>query len=71
MKEKEVLAHTLRSWLAGPSEHVGSTAVPRLQAKPVIDITAADKTLEESHNTISAVRGLDYHYAPYQSDMMP
>ncbi len=30
----------LQPWLAGPVEHVGSTAVPGLRAKPIIDILA-------------------------------
>ena len=31
----------LGPWLAGPIEHVGSTAIPGLAAKPIIDIMAA------------------------------
>ena len=34
------LSRLLRPWLAGPPEHVGSTAVLGLRAKPIVDILA-------------------------------
>ena len=34
------LRDVLQSWLVGPIEHIGSTAVPGLAAKPVVDIMA-------------------------------
>jgi GrpB-like predicted nucleotidyltransferase (UPF0157 family) len=42
--EKGVLGRALATWLAGPIEHVGSTAVQGLAAKPVIDIMAGVRT---------------------------
>lgn len=39
-QEREVLARALENWLIGTIEHFGSTAVPGLAAKPVIDIMA-------------------------------
>jgi GrpB-like predicted nucleotidyltransferase (UPF0157 family) len=30
----------LAGWLAAPIEHIGSTSVPRLPAKPIIDMVA-------------------------------
>jgi GrpB-like predicted nucleotidyltransferase (UPF0157 family) len=63
--QREVLAELLSPWLAGPIEHVGSTAVPRLSAKPVIDIMAAVESLEASRDAIAALRTIDYHFAPY------
>lgn len=68
--EKVVLARVLAPWLAGPIEHIGSTAVPGLAAKPVIDIMAAVGTLEESKPAIEALKGLGYQYAPYRPDLM-
>jgi GrpB-like predicted nucleotidyltransferase (UPF0157 family) len=38
--ERERLAALLAPWLAGGVEHAGSTAVPGLAAKPIIDLMA-------------------------------
>jgi GrpB-like predicted nucleotidyltransferase (UPF0157 family) len=40
-EERAALRRALSPWLADPIEHIGSTAVPGLAAKPVIDIMAA------------------------------
>ena len=70
LEEREALHRVLSPWLTGPIEHIGSTAVPGLAAKPVIDIMAAVGSLEESSGAILAVRSLDYLYAPYRQDVM-
>jgi GrpB-like predicted nucleotidyltransferase (UPF0157 family) len=38
--EIAILERALAPWLAGAVEHVGSTAVPGLEAKPTIDLMA-------------------------------
>ena len=70
MEERAALQRVLKPWLTGPVEHIGSTAVPGLVAKPVIDIMAAVGSLEESKNASIAVQGLGYLYAPYRTDVM-
>ena len=67
--EKASLEQLLAPWRKGPIEHVGSTAVPGLCAKPVIDIMAGVHTLEESRPAIAAATALGYCYAPYQADL--
>ena len=42
--ERQRLAEVLEPWMAGPIEHVGSTAIPGLRAKPIIDIMVAVRT---------------------------
>lgn len=69
LEEHDLLHPVLHPWLKGPIEHIGSTAVPGLMAKPVIDIMAAVETLEGSKGAIAAVRDLDYLYAPYRADV--
>jgi GrpB-like predicted nucleotidyltransferase (UPF0157 family) len=68
--ERELLARVLERWLAGPIEHVGSTAVPGLSAKPIIDIMAPVKDLESSRPAIAELVKIGYCYAPYQADTM-
>lgn len=68
--ERLLLDAALAPWLAGPVEHIGSTAVPGLPAKPVIDIMAPVHSLAGSTEAISAVAPLDYLYAPYKPDQM-
>jgi GrpB-like predicted nucleotidyltransferase (UPF0157 family) len=46
--ERELLLETLGPWLVGDIEHVGSTSVPGLAAKPVIDVMAPVASLEQS-----------------------
>ena len=55
----------LAQWLVGPIEHVGSTAVPGLAAKPVIDIMAGVKSLDESRPSIPTLATIGYVYFPY------
>lgn len=68
--EKRALASVLSPWLAGPIEHVGSTAVPGLAAKPVIDIMAGVRDLPSSKPAIEALRALSYCYFEYKAEEM-
>jgi hypothetical protein len=52
LKESAILLPALATWLVGAIEHIGSTAVPGLAAKPVIDIMAGVRTLDESRPAI-------------------
>jgi GrpB-like predicted nucleotidyltransferase (UPF0157 family) len=70
LAERTLLAQVLRPWLAGPIEHVGSTAVPGLAAKPIIDIMAAVNDLESSRPALGKLREVGYWYAPYRADVM-
>lgn len=68
--ERAILEEVLRPWLRGPIEHIGSTSIPGLPAKPIIDIGAPVASLEESVGAIEAVRPLSYCYFPYKADTM-
>jgi len=68
-EEREALGRVLAPWLAGPIEHIGSTAIPGLAAKPVIDIMAGVETLEGSRDAIDAAATLGYCYFPYQASV--
>ena len=68
--ERRVLDEVLAPWLVGAIEHVGSTAVPRLAAKPVIDIMAPVESLDASCDAIEALAGAGYCYFPYRAAVM-
>jgi len=69
-REKSVFLERLGSWLHGPIEHVGSTAVPGLKAKPIIDIMVGVKDLDSSVGAINVLQRNGYCYYPYKSDLM-
>ncbi len=69
-RERLLLAETLGEWIVAEIEHVGSTAVPGLAAKPVIDVMAPVAGLEESKPAIAAAVSVGYEYHPYRADVM-
>jgi GrpB-like predicted nucleotidyltransferase (UPF0157 family) len=69
-EERVLLQAVLAGWLAGPIEHVGSTAIPGMPAKPVIDIMAAVGSLEASRPAISELARAGYVYLPYRAEIM-
>ncbi len=69
-QEQRLLVAALQPWLVGDIEHIGSTAIPGLSAKPVIDIMAPVQGLEEALPAIPALRALGYVYFPYKPDEM-
>jgi GrpB-like predicted nucleotidyltransferase (UPF0157 family) len=66
--ERQALTQALGPWLTGPVEHIGSTAVSGLPAKPVIDIMAGVSSLDASRPAIDAAAALGYCYYPYRPD---
>lgn len=69
-RERVALEQVLGGAMTGGIHHVGSTAVPGLDAKPVIDILVGVKDLETARSYIEPLAALDYMYAPYRSDEM-
>jgi GrpB-like predicted nucleotidyltransferase (UPF0157 family) len=53
--QRDRLSMTLQQWLARPVEHVGSTSVPGLPAKPVVDILAPVGSLIEAQEAIGGL----------------
>lgn len=69
-EEKAYLLTHLEAFLAGSIEHVGSTSVMNMVAKPVIDIMFGVKSLEQSVAAISILEKAGYCYYPYKADVM-
>jgi GrpB-like predicted nucleotidyltransferase (UPF0157 family) len=69
--ERHLLIHAIGAWLvAGSLEHIGSTAVPDLDAKPVIDIMAGVESLDRSRAALEVLERYHYCYAPYRTEVM-
>jgi GrpB-like predicted nucleotidyltransferase (UPF0157 family) len=45
-------------------EHVGSTAVPGLDAKPIVDVMAGLPSLADAEGCIAPLEALGYHFVP-------
>jgi GrpB-like predicted nucleotidyltransferase (UPF0157 family) len=52
-------------------EHIGSTSVPGLAAKPVIDVLLGARTLAEIESKIGALDALGYVYVPKYERELP
>lgn len=68
--EAALLEEAIGPWVISGIHHIGSTAVPGLDAKPIIDILAGVRSLEQAKACFDPLAGLEYLYAPYLSDEM-
>jgi GrpB-like predicted nucleotidyltransferase (UPF0157 family) len=72
--EKNHLRACLPEELIGRIEHFGSTAVPGLAAKPVVDILVEVPDLEETKRRVAPIlegQGYDYFWRPSWDDGRP
>jgi GrpB-like predicted nucleotidyltransferase (UPF0157 family) len=58
----------LRPWLTGPIEHIGSTAVPGLPAKAIIDMAAVAREVEACAEAFGTLASLGWVHAPEPGD---
>jgi GrpB-like predicted nucleotidyltransferase (UPF0157 family) len=70
LEERAALSTAIGDCAVGGIHHVGSTAVPGLEAKPVIDILVVVHDLETSRECFDKLGALGYLYAPYRADEM-
>jgi GrpB-like predicted nucleotidyltransferase (UPF0157 family) len=63
-EQRNRLAILLHGWLAQPVEHVGSTAVPGMAAKPVVDMLAPVISLAQARPAVSSLTEDGWLYWP-------
>ncbi|HSK49471.1 MAG TPA: bifunctional GNAT family N-acetyltransferase/GrpB family protein [Solirubrobacterales bacterium] len=68
--ERAALEEALGDLAAGGIHHVGSTAVPGLEAKPTVDILVGVESLEASRACFEPLAELGYLHAPYLAEEM-
>ena len=68
--EQRLIEETLGPWIFGGLHHVGSTAIPGLAAKPIIDIMVGVRNLEEATPCLDLLAKLQYCYYPYKAAQM-
>lgn len=66
--EAQTLHATIGPWITGGIHHIGSTAVPGLAAKSIIDIAVGVADLKSSRPCIELLADVDYLYAPYRTE---
>jgi GrpB-like predicted nucleotidyltransferase (UPF0157 family) len=64
--ERALLEHVLAPWLEGGIHHIGSTAIAGLAAKPIIDIMAGVRDLEESRAAFDPLLERSYLHDPHR-----
>ncbi len=65
-EERALLEEALAPWLAGGIHHIGSTAIPGLSAKPIIDMMAGVRDLAEARAAYEPLRALSYINTPHR-----
>ena len=67
--ERALLERVLAPWLQGGVHHIGSTAIPGIAAKPIIDIMAGVRDLEEARAAFDSLHEQSYVDAPHRPDI--
>ncbi|MDA8371220.1 MAG: GrpB family protein [Nocardiopsaceae bacterium] len=65
-REREALEAALAAWVLGRVEHVGSTAVPGLAAKPILDFQARVADLGCAPRIAAALADQGWHLVPVE-----
>ncbi len=61
-----LLEPVLAQWLTDGIHHIGSTAVPGLASKPIIDMMAGVQDLEEARAAFQVLSDLSYVHSPHR-----
>ncbi len=69
-EERSRIVAAIGPWVAD-IQHVGSTAVPGLGAKPIIDIMIGLRSLDHARHCIAPLEAIGYQYIPEYEDELP
>ena len=63
-EQRSRLSVLLAPWLAAPIEHVGSTSIPGLRAKPIVDLLAPVTSLDAAQAAIAVLQEAGWLFWP-------
>lgn len=66
--ERRALEEVLGPWLHGGIHHIGSTAVPGLASKPIVDMIAGVRDLDEVRAAFEPLAQLGYERFPHRPE---
>ncbi len=69
-EERARVSAAIGDWTEG-IEHVGSTAVPGLPAKPILDVLVGLRTLSDALRCIPRLEAIGYEYVPEYERELP
>jgi GrpB-like predicted nucleotidyltransferase (UPF0157 family) len=64
--ERERLEEVLAPWLSGGIHHIGSTAIPGIAAKPIIDMMAGVASFEEARAAYGPLEAAGWVHTPHR-----
>lgn len=70
-KERETLYKLLSPFGIKQVEHIGSTSIPYLPAKPIIDLMASVSSMKQLKEIRDVLTTDDWHYVPPELDQQP
>jgi len=70
-KKEKALIQKVTGHIIVAIEHIGSTAVPGLGAKPIIDIMGALNHLNDAEKCIKPLESIGYEYVPEYEESIP
>jgi len=68
-EERVALEAVLAPWLEGGIHHIGSTAIPGIAAKPIIDMMAGVRDLEDARAASEPLSALSYLHTPHRPNI--
>lgn len=67
--EQAVLETVLAPWLEDRIYHIGSTAIPGIAAKPILDMMAGVRDLGDARASFGPLRALSYVHTPHRPNI--
>ena len=65
--ERAALEDVLAPWLSGGIHHIGSTAIPGIAAKPIIDMMAGVASFEEARAAYGPLLATGWEHTPHRA----